>query len=149
MDASRFDRFTRALTVTTSRRGGVRVLTGLTLAGVLLPRFGLTGVAGKKKRCDPCQIRKNGKCKGLQPDDTPCRGAGKCFAGTCNPRPACPPYGSPCSGDTGLADCCSGICRLVQIGATEGTCTFGELGAACISATDCHPRYSCVGYRCQ
>ncbi len=149
MDTDRFDKLARALTATPSRRGVGRAFVGFTLAAVLARSTYGAGAGAKKKKCGPCQTRKKGKCTGHKPDDARCRGDGKCLAGTCNPRPTCPSFGAPCTGAAQATDCCSSLCRLFFLGSETGTCTFGEQGAACVSTTDCHPRFSCVGYRCQ
>ena len=114
MDADRFDSFTRALSLSTVRRG---IVAGL-LSGGLTPLLAeLEGgarrrdarserrhheVAAEKrkkkcKKCGPCRRCKKGKCK-PKPNGTPCAG-GSCQKGKCKQGDEAP-------------SCTAGVCPL-------------------------------------
>ena len=75
METARFDVLSRALSRERSRRTALAAL----LAGPLA-LLGVTETTAKHKQRNPCK----GK-----PDDTPCKGDGRCLLGVCNPRPTC------------------------------------------------------------
>jgi hypothetical protein len=125
MDGARFDSLARSLTAARSRRAA--------LAAVLSGSLGLLGrteTAAKKgktqKPCPPCRKRKQGKCKGTQPEGTGCtdgtgRG-GTCQRGSCVaaviPSPGPPPAG--CAGLSCGAVCCTPPPGLVVRGISCG-----------------------------
>jgi hypothetical protein len=94
MDGSRLDAFSRALAQRPSRRGVLRTLSTLFLAGVLATVRGEQAVA---KKCGPCRKKKHGKCKKNRPNGTPCPNFGTCQNGRCV-LPFCTPQA--CAADT-------------------------------------------------
>ena len=99
MDADRFDRLSCALSQCLTRRTLTSLLGGLALGNSLLSHQDVAqakkGGSKKKKSCPPCKKRKNGKCKGTQPDGTGCTDgtgqAGTCQSGSCVATVAPPP----------------------------------------------------------
>jgi hypothetical protein len=108
----------------------------------------------KKKNCPPCKKRKNGRCRGNKPNNTVCKGDGRCLDGVCQPRPTCSPAGGPC----GIPPCCATGCIDIMLPGGEivpGGCPCSSAGRPCYETSDCCqppsepvPR-SCVGYVCQ
>src|SRR5688500_6811147 len=128
MDGTRFDRLTRTLTTTGSRR---RALGGL-LSGALgvLSSGAEHTTAKKKKPCPPCKKRKQGKCKKKLPDGTACQ-SGTCQGGSCvaTTWPAVCPVCQACNSG-------SGSCAV-------DTSENGEAGAGCAA-----PKVCCSGKCC-
>lgn len=85
MDNARFDDLTTRLAAGMSRRHGLGAVTAFGI-GALFTREA-AAKKHKKKPCPPCQKRKNGKCKGILPDNTACDD-GVCVSGQCLPCPA-------------------------------------------------------------
>src|SRR5262245_24046976 len=123
MDGDTFDTLVKRALQRSTRRGIGRLGIGA-LAATGLASLGLSATGevqakkkgkGKKKpkTCPPCKTRRNGKCQGNQPDDTPCDGTGRCLSGTCNPQPTCSGSGSSCSS----IPCCAGLCGTSGSGA--------------------------------
>jgi hypothetical protein len=144
MDAHRFDRFTRALTLASTRRQVTRGLAGLAFGGAIWSTPTAARKKKPKKSCGPCRVKKRGKCKGSRPSETPCKGDGRCFAGTCIPKPACLGYASDCS-NAGSGPCCSGTCLAGIV------CGYGGPESTCLSDLDCEAAQglSCVAFRCR
>ena len=106
MDALHFDRLTRSLTATWSRRTVGRALAGLTLSGAPAPLLGLGDAGARKKKkkttcrkCGKCQTCRKGKCK-PKPDGIGCAFGKTCRGGRC----ACSP------GTTEIAGRCTEAC---------------------------------------
>jgi hypothetical protein len=137
MDPARFDRLVRAVAATPTRRRVSQVLAGLVASGVI--ESARRDEVTAKKRCKPCRRRKKGTCKGKKPNDTSCNGEGKCFAGTCIPRPTCVGNAGNCSQ---AVQCCSGFCDGIE-------CFAGGAGTECYETSDCTIGLSCIGYRCR
>lgn len=118
MDDNRFDAAARSLFASTSRRDAARTIVGLALAGSAGTLFApIDGDAKKKKKpCDPCRIKKKGKCKGPKPDGTPCDG-GSCTGGTCTPSSVSPPPPPPPPPPAG----CGQYACFVRSWGSEGT----------------------------
>lgn len=146
MDAARFGHRLRVLPPIPTRRDVARALAGLALGATLAPTWNDGAVAKKNKEtCGPCERRKNGKCRGTKPDDAPCNGDGKCFAGTCVRRPTCLGFGQECDGP-GNGPCCSGICIANLI------CLASNFDQPCHAHTDCSTvptPLQCIAYRCR
>src|SRR5688500_8295311 len=144
MDGTRFDRLTRTLTTTGSRR---RALGGL-LSGALgvLSSGAEHTTAKKKKPCPPCKKRKQGKCKKKLPDGTACAG-GICQNGNCvaqgagggSRQPPPPPAGT----------CIDGVKNGSETGVDcGGECFRCGLGETCASRDDCQNAH-CLNGTCQ
>ncbi len=149
MDTDRFDDVARAFGARSRR-----VVLGLTMGG-LLGGLGMTASQAKKrknkkkckKKCSPCQSCKKGKCK-LKPDDSSCRGSGKCLDGQCHPLPVCVQALQECPPESSTVDCCSGECANPPPPLLPA-CSFSGPGGLCVDSDDCGPGGTCVGYRCQ
>ena len=76
MDDAGFDRLTRRLAASGSRRRAVIAAVGGALGLVLGTSSGDEAAAGK--RCPPSKERHHGRCRKNRPNDTPCKGTGKC-----------------------------------------------------------------------
>jgi hypothetical protein len=145
------ERFTRVFAVTPSRREIARVLSGLAVAGLLGAAARGETEAHKKhkmKKCKPCQKKEHGKCRGPKPDGATCKKTGKCFQGTCVPRPKCQSAGlegGTCSTPGNDPTCCSGVC----VAEDENVCQVGGEGNACLIASDCINPFSCIAYVCR
>src|SRR5215208_6470577 len=152
MDAHRFDTITRALTYGHSRRALTRLLSGLTLGGLLRASWEEPAAAKKKKPCPPCKKRKKGKCKANLPDGTACS-SGTCQSGRCVP---CIPQ---CAGRVCGSDGCGGECGVPCTGRRQvcnaaGQCVcpaglkfcsqFGGRCDECCSDTECPPYEVCA-----
>ena len=142
MDSERFDRFTRVLASTPSRRAVSRAVAGLALTGALVAAPDDAAEARKRKKCKPCQTKKRGKCGGQKPEGAACNGTGQCFDGACNPRPECLSAGAVCTAGT-AADCCSGVC----LGGTN--CQNSGEGNPCLASSDCLTGLDCIAYVCR
>ena len=145
-----------------SRRAMTKSVAGLSLAGGLAARFGIsTGSA--RKRCGPCQTRKRGKCRGRKPDGTSCGPDNVCQRGKCTPDLCtvdgikngaetdidcggscrrCAP-GKVCTGrnDCATALCTSGTCRVCAANTECGS--DGNGACICIQPGDTGP-FVCV-----
>jgi hypothetical protein len=138
MDAEHFDRLSRVLARTPSRRRAV----GVMAAALIWSSLGLGHADAKKKKkrsCGLCRRRRKGRCKPA-PDGTGCGGAKICRGGAC----LCP---TPCCA---TADC--GACQVCQGGQCVSTCQGGTIcqegrcvcpvgkkacGGTCIPETEC------------
>jgi hypothetical protein len=146
MDAIRFDRLTRAVSINllAPRRAALSALGGGLVA--LLTRFGIDDVEAKKKKkkktCAPCRKKKKGKCKGKKPDGTPCGNGKVCQGGAC----VCP------------AGCCTNADCGDDQTCVDGTCICpaGTVrcdancfpGTECCSDIDCDGDLECTGGFC-
>ena len=147
MDAPRFDRLTRFLSASPTRR----TMLGLGSAG-LLGSIGLGSIDAKKnrnkkkcKKCGSCAKCNKGKCQ-PKADDSACEGTGRCLNGRCNPLPICVQALEACPPEDYPVECCSGHCTFNPpfVG-----CSFSSPGGRCVESDDCGPGGTCVGYRCQ
>lgn len=151
MHATRFDQLARGL----SHHSNRRTLLGVTIASLLSLPGQQVGAAKKnkkrKKAQEKCKKRgtcwtfKKGKCK-RTPDDTACRGSGKCLKGRCNPLPICVQALEACPAASLPIACCSRDCT--NSGEYQG-CSFSSPGGLCIDSGDCGPGRVCIGYRCR
>ena len=142
MEREQFDQLTRALANSPTRRTIARAIAGLAVGAAVFSASEESD-AKKKKKCGPCRIRKKGRCRGNKPDGTTCNGDGQCFAGNCNPKPACQGTGTDCTqGNPGV--CCSGACR-----AGDNKCQNGGNGSPCLQTSDCITPSTCVAYICR
>jgi hypothetical protein len=151
MDGSHFDSLTRQITTRLSRRTSVARLAALGLLGLRPPQESTAKKQGgkkKRKACPPCKKRKNGKCKGTQPDGTACTitggGAGTCQSGSCLaappqrvapvPAPPAPPPPPPSPGCPEGTTACGGACVNTRTDPTNcGTCgTHCRVNESCI-----------------
>jgi hypothetical protein len=170
MDSDRLDALLATLTRSPSRRSALRVLVGFGLTGLLgraesavtrdrkrrrrnrrrrsrpscRPNCdrricGDDGCGGSCGACAVCQTCQAGICI-TQPDNAPCGASGRCFGGTCIPRPTCLAFAEICTVD---AECCSNDCG----GGTAG-CNMGMDGRPCFTGNDCLSA-QCVGYVCR
>jgi len=115
MDDSRFDQLAAHFGEASSRRVGIRLLSGLALASLFnLPYQSRDSSARKRHKsrppCPPCISRKKGKCTRFLLDGTSCDNGGTCQAGLCVPPPFCAvhPDDTPCDSD---GRCLKGICN--------------------------------------
>jgi hypothetical protein len=152
MDGSAFDRLTKTLLESRSRRGLSRLFGGLAVGGPLALLGAAESTAKKKKKpCPPCKKRKQGKCKGKLPDGAGCRG-GTCQGGRCvaaTPPPGCTPncFDRVCGPD-GCGGSC-GTCSLLGSVCNRGACECpadkpvvcgGACAVACQAGTVRHPQ---------
>lgn len=127
MEPPRFDALSRIVGRPHSRRTTLALLT----TGPLALR-GMSEAETRRKKKQPCK----GK-----PDDTPCKGDGRCLSGVCQPKPACLAFGDACSSPD---DCCTHACYPHNC-LSDGV----PPGGVCRSTGDCDDVYfSCVGYVC-
>ena len=160
MDAKHFDFLARSLTASPSRRGMARVLAGLTLGGLLLPRLVQADMAARKKKGK----RGNGKGKKGKKGKK-CPGgkvscSGKCFAECC-PGKSRPCYSGP-EGTRNVGVCQDGDQTCLKDGTWDSACD-GEVtpagGESCNGLDDdcngevdngafCGPSKSCLSGRC-
>jgi hypothetical protein len=155
MDSDTFDRMARLLAATPTRRVVSRALAGLALGGAVVSAVvSMEDAEARrkhkhhKKRCDPCQRKKKGKCRGKHPDGTTCQGDGQCFNGKCVPRPDCTGAGNVCSALLpDLPGCCSRLC-LTVIG-PAGFCDSSSAGGDCLTSDDCTAPLACIAYHCR
>lgn len=138
MSSNQFDHLLRALAESPSRRATMRALGALALG-----RLAVSAQASAAERCDPCQKRRKGKCRGFQKDGAACRGnpTGFCVQGVCR----------LCAGPQTLCldkvQCCSNVCSKAT-GADFGLCAPGAAGSLCRTNADCASN-SCVQFVCQ
>ncbi len=112
MDHNRFDVIAKTIGARVSRRTGIGLLLGGSLAGSLpAPRAD----AKKNKPCPPCKKRKKGKCTAKEPNGTPCSRGGLCRKGRC--KPATCSDGFKNGGETDVD--CGGMCPRCL---TDKTC---------------------------
>jgi hypothetical protein len=160
MNPVRFDQLLRSYMRRYPRRWLNQTVLGLAVGSVLGASATERASAKKNKKhhkqnCRPCKKRKNGRCRGNKPNNSSCKGDGRCLKGICNPRPTCSPAGlGPC-----YPSCCSGGCIDIFDPGTGGFtplgCPCSSVGRPCHETSDCCqppsepvPR-SCVGYVCQ
>jgi hypothetical protein len=101
--------------------------------------------------CGECLVCASGQCTQVAPDETPCRGDGRCGSGRCFGRPSCTnAFGSCSISDMGPdPSCCSGHCLLtgsfpyLQLG-----CSLSVAGDPCHSIEDCAPGLTCRVFTC-
>ena len=165
MDPRRFDALTKSLSPSSTRRGLLRRLAPLPLAGVLAVLLGgestradgsgaITGGGNRHRnrnkpnhhrrdhgndtctgKCGPCARCKDGKCK-AKPDGRACKGDGVCTNGKCRPTATCPGEGQTCTTDPGT-QCCPDIDPNVVCG-----------GYAFLTCQDCTQPPTAAGELC-
>lgn len=141
MDADRFDLLARVFGDAANRRTLVGLLGGATLGGLLTSQTVEEAAAKKKKKkkkkCQPCQKAKKGKCKGIQPDGTPCDGGaclgGACVAATCTPACVAP---AVCQNGSCVTPTCTPACVAPQV-CQNGSCVAPPCNPACGSGEEC------------
>ena len=159
MDASGFDRLTRALTIAPSRRGIVHALAGTALGGLLVLVAGHdTSAKQCKKTCGRCKRcnRKTGECK---PRTGPCGTCRRCKKGKCvvenngvscgtdkicRNGVCCTPCGDACCRKGELcADAASSACRIGR-----GSCKVGDDICSANQPIPCGPAGGSINNSC-
>jgi hypothetical protein len=140
MDPTRFDRWTRAVAATRSRRAALRAIFGFGATALAGPRLTPAPVAADGCAGFGCPCSDSSTCvDGLVCCGNSCNTSGNCglnCTGTGDPCPASCSQGEPC------ADCCEGFCT------SSGACTtiyYSQAGGACSLAdpTACAPGLTC------
>lgn len=152
METSRFDSLFRLVAMSASRRGAVGIGLSLTLAVLGSSESGAKKRKKQcKKKCDPCEKCRRGKCKSSSPGKEAC--GGECLP-VCPSSPelvternpltcdCCAANGQSPGGNICLisAPCCSESC-------SSGTCIALEQGAACDFDAQCESR-DCASGEC-
>jgi hypothetical protein len=140
MDPTRFDRWTRAIAATRSRRATLRTIIGLGAVAAVGARLTPAPVAAGGCAGFGCPCSDSSTCvDGLVCCGNSCNTSGNCglnCTGTGDPCPASCSQGEPC------ADCCAGFCT------SSGACTtiyYSQAGGDCSLAdpTACAPGLTC------
>ncbi|MCD6028140.1 MAG: hypothetical protein K0S78_314 [Thermomicrobiales bacterium] len=141
MDPSRFDRWTRSLTMHRSRRSTLRGLLALGAATFGFGRIAVPQpVAATGRAGFGCPCSDDSTCvEGLVCCGNSCNTSGNCGLNCTGTGDACP---ASCSQGEPCADCCGGFC------ASYGGCTtiyHSQAGGACSLAdpTACAPGLTC------
>ncbi|MFN8593546.1 MAG: hypothetical protein U0031_18965 [Thermomicrobiales bacterium] len=140
MDATRFDRFTRTVAATRSRRSTLRAIVALGAAALAGVRLTATPVAASGCAGFGCPCSDSSTCvEGLVCCGNSCNTSGNCGLNCTGTGDACP---ASCSQGEPCADCCGGFC------AAYGGCTtiyYSQAGGACSLAdpTACAPGLTC------
>lgn len=145
MDDVSFDALIRSLTASRPRRGVLRTVAGLAVAGPLGVWRGMRGVEARKKhkrkprKCKDPKTKCGATCKTLQSDPRHCGGCGKacaagesCVSGHCTAGTSCP---------AGLTRCRA----CVDLASDRANC--GICGHSCAAGETCQSRI-CVATSC-
>jgi hypothetical protein len=123
MKHGRFDKLTRQLATSTSRRQALRTLSGAMLAGILSPILGDQAAWGRPRRCN-C----NEQCRRVLGEDSFCCN-GVCCNGACCIDGICTPmYSQTCAGVPGFK------CKQCKKG--QPTICSGGGGCGCYTTID-------------
>lgn len=163
MESNRFDRLTRSLAASTSRRAGIRALLGIAAVGAVAADTEANRGAGQRHeklacRNDQSECTANeqccsGICKGKPGSGTEFRCVGKHKKkdkkdhdkGGNTPEPTCSTEHGPCIGSG--ENCCDGLLCSMQDPKMEGMCEFcistGNYG--CVDLGNCCGNYSSPG----
>ena len=149
LDANHFDIVTRSFSDPSSRRGIVRSLVGLALAGALTPVVDRAGAAARKRKkrkkrcrptCGPCQTCVKGVCR-AEPDGRGCAFGKTCQNGACVCKPGTRDVAGRCAAPCG--DVCAAPCNCrVTITSGDNFCAR-DIGA-CANRIPCTSHDGCA-----